>query len=50
MLHEAVITRNYPVVMGSVVVTTVFFVFCTLVSDIVNAALDPRVRESEGST
>ncbi len=50
LLHEAVITRNYPVVMGSVLVTTTFFVVCTLVSDIVNAALDPRIRESEQSS
>lgn len=44
LLHEAVVTRNYPVVMGSVLVTTTFFVLSTLVSDIVNAALDPRLR------
>jgi len=50
LLHEAVLTRNYPVVMGSVLVTTTFFVLSTLVSDIVNAALDPRLRESERST
>ena len=48
LLHESVMTRNYPVVMGSVLVTTVFFVVCTLASDIVNALLDPRQRESEG--
>lgn len=50
LLHEAVVTRNYPVVMGSVVVTTAFFVLCTLISDVVNAALDPRVRQSEGAS
>jgi peptide/nickel transport system permease protein len=44
LLHEAVVTRNYPVVMGSVLVTTAFFVLCTLISDVVNAALDPRLR------
>ena len=44
LLHEAVITRNYPVVMGSVLVTTGFFVLSTLVSDIINAVLDPRLR------
>jgi peptide/nickel transport system permease protein len=48
LLYEAVISRNYPVVMGSVLVTTGFFVLCTLVSDIVNALLDPRLRESRG--
>jgi peptide/nickel transport system permease protein len=45
LLHEAVVTRNYPIVMGAVVVTTGFFVLCTLVADIVNALLDPRLRE-----
>lgn len=50
LLHEAVMTRNYPVVMGSVLVTTAFFVLSTLVSDIVNAALDPRLRESGKSS
>ena len=50
LLHEAVITRNYPVVMGSVLVTTGFFVLSTLVSDIINAILDPRLRESEKSS
>ena len=50
LLHEAVVTRNYPVVMGSVLVTTAFFVLSTLVSDIINAALDPRLRESEQSS
>ena len=49
LLHEAVITRNYPVVMGSVLVTTAFFVLSTLVCDIINAALDPRLRGSERS-
>lgn len=48
LLHEAVMTRNYPLVMGTVLVTTGFFVFVTLVSDVVNALLDPRVRASEG--
>jgi len=45
LLHEAVITRNYPVVMGSVLVTTAFFVLSTLLSDILNATLDPRQRD-----
>jgi peptide/nickel transport system permease protein len=48
LLHEAVMTRNYPVVMGTVLVTTGFFVLATLVADIVNALLDPRLRASEG--
>jgi peptide/nickel transport system permease protein len=50
LLHESVITRNYPVVMGSVLVTTGFFVLSTLVSDIINAVLDPRLRDSGKSS
>jgi peptide/nickel transport system permease protein len=50
LLHESVITRNYPVVMGSVLVTTGFFVLSTLVSDMINAALDPRLREGRGQS
>jgi len=50
LLHEAVVTRNYPVVMGSVLVTTGFFVISTLVADIVNATLDPRLREGGRSS
>jgi peptide/nickel transport system permease protein len=49
LLYEAVLTRNYPIVMGSVLVTTGFFVLSTLASDIVNAMLDPRLRERQGS-
>jgi peptide/nickel transport system permease protein len=45
LLYEAVLTRNYPIVMGAVLVTTGFFVLSTLVSDIINALLDPRLRE-----
>ncbi len=46
LTYDAVITRNYPVVMGSVLVTTAFYASCTLVADLVAAWLDPRVRAS----
>ena len=49
LLYEAVLSRNYPVVMGSVLATTGFFVLCTLIADTVNAVLDPRLRESAGN-
>lgn len=48
LLYDAVNTRNYPVVMGSVVVTTVFFVLSTLIADVINALLDPRLRAEGG--
>ena len=45
LVLEAVNARNYPIVLGAVLVTTVIFVLCTLASDLAAAALDPRVRE-----
>ena len=47
LIFDAVSTRNYPVVMGAVLVTTVLFVVSTTLSDLINALVDPRVR-SEG--
>jgi len=44
LVYDAVITRNYPVVMGTVLVTTALIVFFTLLSDLLAAWLDPRVR------
>ena len=44
LIFDAVSTRNYPVVMGSVLVTTVLFVVATTAADFVNALLDPRMR------
>ena len=46
LIFDAVITRNYPLVMGSVIMTTIMFVLCTTLSDLVSALLDPRIREN----
>jgi peptide/nickel transport system permease protein len=46
LIYDSVTSRNYPLVMGSVVVATAFFVFTVTVSDAVTALLDPRIRES----
>ncbi len=46
LIVEAVQSRNYPVVMGCVVVTTGLFVVTTMLADFANALLDPRVRDS----
>jgi peptide/nickel transport system permease protein len=46
MVYDAVNTRNYPIVMGGVLVTTVLFALATLLSDLLTATLDPRVRQS----
>jgi len=45
MVVDAVNTRNYPIVMGGVLVTTMLFALSTLVSDLIVAWLDPRVRQ-----
>jgi peptide/nickel transport system permease protein len=46
LMYDSVVTRNYPVVMGGVMLTTAFYVFCTLAADLTAAWLDPRVRAS----
>jgi peptide/nickel transport system permease protein len=45
LIFDAVSTRNYPIVMGSVLVTTVLFVVATTSADLLNAMLDPRTRD-----
>lgn len=45
LIYESVGQRNYPVVMGSVLMTTVLFVVSTTLADLLNALLDPRARE-----
>jgi peptide/nickel transport system permease protein len=46
LIFDAVNARNFPVVQGAVLVTTAFYIVITLVSDLVVAWLDPRVRET----
>jgi len=46
LIFDAVITRNYPVVMGAVMVSTIFLVTSTTISDLINAILDPRIRDN----
>lgn len=46
LIVQAVDSRNYPVVMGTVLVTTALFVISTTIADLVNAVLDPRMRGS----
>ncbi len=44
LVIDSITTRNYPVVMGGVLISTVIFVCATATADIINAALDPRAR------
>ncbi|MER9714451.1 ABC transporter permease [Mesorhizobium sp. M0174] len=46
LIVQAVNARNYPVVMGIVLVTTFLTVVATTVSDLIAASLDPRTREN----
>ena len=41
---ESAINRDYPMVMGVVVLYSIFLVLCNLVADLVHAWLDPRIR------
>ena len=45
LMYDAVISRNYPVVMGTVLASTVFIVTATTISDLLNVMLDPRTKD-----
>ena len=44
LVFDAIANRNYPIVTGTVLVTTAFFVLVNLAADLLIAVLDPRVR------
>jgi peptide/nickel transport system permease protein len=46
LVVDMVNARDYPVVEGAVLVTVALFVCATLISDLLIAWLDPRVRAS----
>lgn len=46
LIFDSVSSRNFPVVQGAVVFATSFYIVVTLISDLVVAWLDPRVRET----
>jgi peptide/nickel transport system permease protein len=43
---EAISRKDFPVVQGILLVVALFYVVLTMVSDFLNAWLDPRIRES----
>ena len=47
LVIDSITQRNYPVVMGSVLFSTLIFVASTTLADIVNAILDPRIRSGK---
>lgn len=44
LVVNAVFQRDYPIVMGSVVIASVMFIIGVLISDVLYAWLDPRIR------
>ena len=44
LIIDAVFSRDYPLVMGSVVVASVMFIVGVLLSDVMYVVLDPRIR------
>lgn len=44
MVVNAVFNRDYPLVMGSVVIVSIMFILGVILSDILYALLDPRIR------
>jgi len=46
LIFDSVMARNFPVVQGAVLVATALYIAIVLLSDLLIARLDPRVRES----
>ncbi len=46
IIYDMVLSRNFPVVQGAVLVTVALYALVTLVADLVVSWLDPRVRDS----
>ncbi len=46
LMYDAVILRNYPVTLGAVLAATLILIVSTTASDILNAIIDPRFKES----
>ena len=48
LLFESINTRDYPTIQGILLVVTITVVLANLAADLINAALDPRIRLGEG--
>jgi peptide/nickel transport system permease protein len=46
LIYDMVMSRNFPVIQGAVLITTALYVVITLFADLMVAWMDPRVRES----
>jgi peptide/nickel transport system permease protein len=46
---EGIVKRDYPVIMGCIIISTVAFVLTNLLVDIIYHFLDPRVRINDSA-
>jgi len=46
---SAIFNRDYPVIQCFTLMMVIVFVVCNLMVDLLNAALDPRIRRHEGA-
>jgi peptide/nickel transport system permease protein len=46
LLNSAIFQRDLPLLQGTILVLALFFVFLNLVVDVIQAAIDPRIRRS----
>ena len=46
LIYDMVLSRNFPVIQGAVLVTVALYALVTLLADLVVSLLDPRVRET----
>jgi len=44
MIYQAVVSSDFPLVMGSVIIVSIIFIFVNILVDILHAITDPRVR------
>jgi peptide/nickel transport system permease protein len=46
LAYDAVLQRNFPIVLGAVLVAAIFYLACSIVAELLIATLDPRVRST----
>jgi peptide/nickel transport system permease protein len=46
LAYDAVLERNFPIVLGAVLAAAVFYQICSVVAELIMATLDPRVRSA----
>lgn len=49
LIYNAVLTKDYPVLQGSLLVLTLCVIFSNIISDVLCMLLDPRIKEGMGN-